>query len=625
MCGLFGAIGGPALDPEPIRAALANRGPDAWGLHSLPGGFLLHTRLAIQDLSPLGSQPMGSADGRHWLVFNGEIYNAPELRRRLQSEGCHFRSHSDTEVILEGVIRWGDALWPRLEGIFACALWDGERQRLTLARDPFGIKPLLIRRWGEGLLFGSELAAFQAAGAGGAMARADLAGYALWGAFAGPATAVEAIRGFPPGHLAHWQVGQPLRCQPFDSPLLAPLGAQEQPSSFEAAVEGVRQRLSAAVQRQTIGDVPVGAFLSGGLDSGILAALLRQGSPRAVRTLSVGFRGLPGAVDESERALASARHIGSEHTAVVLGPEDFDASVDAFLAAIDQPSIDGFNTFLVSRAAAAAGLKVAFSGLGADEVFAGYGQFAQLQAAIGGGSRRFGRLPVQLLRRWGQEGRAYRRRGLAAALDLRSIPFSGLSAAARRQLLAERLHPGQQPGDDGSPQHPDVAAAFPAPALAALSRLELRGYLRDTLLRDTDAVSMHHALEVRVPYLDGELVRYSLALPGAWHLAEGPKTLLRRAAAHLLPEAVQSGPKRGFNLPLGPWLLQRPRFAPERIAGLLRPHGLPRRSVLAAWAYLRLAPARWQPYWRWVVLAEWLPTPSRDPGLGDHGMVNPGR
>ena len=594
MCGLFGAIGAAPVDPEPIRAALANRGPDAWGIRQLPEGFLLHTRLAIQDLSPLGHQPMGTADGRHWLVFNGEIYNAPQLRQQLQAAGCRFRSHADTEVILEGFVRWGDALWPRLEGIFACALWDGERRRLTLARDPFGIKPLLLLPWGEGLLFGSELAAFRAAGVARGPIRRDLQGYALWGAFASPATAMTGITAFPPGHVGQLELGQPLRLFPFPAPLDRPPTAAEaeRPTGIEAAVAGVRQRLTAAVQRQTIGDVPVGAFLSGGLDSGILAALLRQASGGPVRTLSVGFRGLPGAVDESERAQASARHLGTDHTAVVLGVEDFDACIDDFLAAIDQPSIDGFNTYLVSRAASAAGLKVAFSGLGADEVFGGYGQFAQLQASLGaaGGSIRFGGLPVQLLRRWGQEGRAYRRRGLEAALDLRQIPFSGVPASLKRQLVAGRLESvAGQPTD-----------------LAALARLELQGYLRDTLLRDTDAVSMHHGLEVRVPYLDGELVRYCLSLPGAWHLAEGPKTLLRRACAHHLPAAVLAAPKSGFNLPLGPWLLERPRFAPARIVRLLRPHGVRRSSVLAAWAYLRANPARWQPYWRWVVLAEWL-------------------
>jgi len=196
---------------------------------------------------------------------------------------------------------------------------------------------------------------------------------------------------------------------------------------------------------------------------------------------------------------------------------------------------------------------------------------------------------VQLLRLIKQEQQAYARRGLAAALDLRQIPFHGLASAERQRLVAERLQP--------------VGAAD---SLAALSQLELIGYLRDTLLRDTDAVSMHAGLEVRVPYLDQDLIAYCLAIPGAWHLAEGPKTLLRRAFAHRLPQLVTSNAKTGFNLPLGPWLLGSPRFAPQRIAAMLKPWGVPRRAVLGSWAYLRAQPGRWQPYWRWVVLAEWL-------------------
>jgi len=245
----------------------------------------------------------------------------------------------------------------------------------------------------------------------------------------------------------------------------------------------------------------------------------------------------------------------------------------------------------VSRAARQVGLKVAFSGLGADEVFAGYPQFGQWQRSLEAPlrPRRRGLLPMQLLRRIKQEQQAYARRGLAAALDLRQIPFHGLASAERRRLVAERLQ-----------------SLETADSLAALSQLELIGYLRDTLLRDTDAVSMHAGLEVRVPYLDQELIAYCLAIPGAWHLAEGPKTLLRRAFAHRLPQLVTSSAKTGFNLPLGPWLLSSPRFAPQRIAAMLKPWGVPRRSVLASWAYLRAQPGRWQPYWRWVVLAEWL-------------------
>jgi asparagine synthase (glutamine-hydrolysing) len=271
---------------------------------------------------------------------------------------------------------------------------------------------------------------------------------------------------------------------------------------------------------------------------------------------------------------------------------DFEALFDEFLDAIDCPSVDGFNTFLVARAASQIGLKVAFSGLGADEVFGGYAQFPQWQAAsLNSRSHALGGcLPVQLLRRFRAETRAYVRRGLDAALDLRQLPFHGVARSELQHLRQQRLA-----------QVPSGSAPF-----AALAWLELNGYLRDTLLRDTDAVSMHFGLEVRVPYLDAELVRFCLNIPGAIHLIDGGKTLLRRAFGSRLPDTVLNYPKTGFNLPLGPWLLEQPRFAPQRVASLLKLWGIPRRSVFASWAYLRWQPRRWQPYWRWVVLAEWL-------------------
>ncbi|MFZ9271202.1 MAG: asparagine synthase (glutamine-hydrolyzing), partial [Prochlorococcaceae cyanobacterium] len=582
----FGVVGGWPLNLDAARRALRSRGPDDSGIYSSAICQLIHTRLAIQDLSPLGHQPMLSDAAGLALVFNGEIYNAPQLRRELLDLGDSFRSHSDTEVILRGYGRWGDALWPRLEGIYACGIWHEGQQKLTLARDPFGIKPLYILSSAQSLVFSSELSALRASGAASEPDAAAVAAYGLWGAYAGPATALVGVQSLSPGVIAHWTPASGFQVKQRQA--MPPVAS---PQAIDEAVAGVAQRLRAAVAAQAIGDVPVGCFLSGGIDSGILAALLQDCSTEKVTTLSVGFRDVPGAEDESARAQATADLLGTNHQSIRFGVDDFDGLFDEFLEAIDAPSIDGFNTFLVSRAAHQVGLKVAFSGLGADEVFAGYPQFSQWQRAIEGSDpgRRLGDLPIQLLRLIRQEGQAYASRGLGAALDLRQIPFHGLTAEQRDTLIAVRLSSVEDSRD-----------------LAALSQLELTGYLRDTLLRDTDAVSMHHGLEVRVPYLDQELVRYCLSLPGAWHLADGPKTLLRRAFAQRLPELVTGSAKTGFNLPLGPWLLASPRFAPQRIAALLKPWGVSRRSVLASWAYLRWQPARWQPYWRWVVLAEWL-------------------
>ena len=403
MCGLFGVVGGQSLDLEAARAALISRGPDDSGSYRSDACQLIHTRLAIQDLSPLGHQPMLSADRNLALVFNGEIYNAPQLRQELEALGCTFRSHSDTEVILQGWQRWGDAVWPRLDGIYACGLWDEGRQLLTLARDSLGIKPLYVRERSGSLVFSSELSALQTSGAATEPDQKAIAAYGLWGAYASPASALRGVQAFPPGQVAQWQLGVGLRT--ISQQALPRASADVAPASLEEAVVGVAERLRAAVEAQAIGDVPVGCFLSGGMDSGILAALLQDASSERVTTLSVGFRDLPGAEDESARAQATADLLGTNHHAIRFASADFDGLFDAFLGAVDAPSIDGFNTFLVSRAARQVGLKVAFSGLGADEVFAGYPQFGQWQRSLEAPlrPRRRGLLPVQLLRLIKQE------------------------------------------------------------------------------------------------------------------------------------------------------------------------------------------------------------------------------
>jgi len=383
MCGLFGIAGFSPIDGklklEPALQVLTSRGPDDHGFFADDYLRLIHTRLAIQDLSSLGHQPMETSDGGLVLVFNGEIYNAPALRELLEAEGEAFRSSSDTEVILLGYRRWGDEIWRKLDGIFACALWDRHQRQLTLTRDSMGIKPLLWSETAEGLVFASELSAIEAAGCRAPIDAAALQGYALWGAFAQPQTILKDVQAFPPGAVGRWHPGGRLIFENLQGggspmPLLAPA---PMPTTPPQAVEGVRERLEKAVRSQTIGDVPVGSFLSGGLDSGILTALLQDCRSEPVCTLSVGFQGLPGAVDETERAKATAEHLGTDHHALQLGPAELDGLFDTFLEAIDQPSIDGFNTFVVAQAAHRLGLRVAFSGLGADEVFAGYPQFEQ--------------------------------------------------------------------------------------------------------------------------------------------------------------------------------------------------------------------------------------------------------
>ena len=560
MCGLFGAWGwSEQLDTTAALEALRSRGPDDHGeFHDPCGLTLLHTRLAIQDLSPLGHQPMLTSDHGLVLVFNGEIYNQQQLRSELLSAGYTFRSQSDTEVVLLGLRHWGQDLWHRLEGIFAVACWEPRDQRLTLARDRFGVKPLLWQREHQRLAFASELSALIASGCCNkeALNPKAIESYLLWGAVAAPNTILDGVQVFPPGHWASCQLGHSWRLQRF-SPTRQP-AAERSDLTVSAATEQTRLRLQQAVQRQSIGDRPVGLFLSGGIDSGLLAAELRRQQQGAIHSVSVGFEGLPGAVDESDLAGQTAEALGLTHQRLGIGPQQLEESFDDFLEAIDQPSIDGFNSHLVTQAARQQGMVVAFSGLGADELFGGY---SHMQAG-----------------------------SLEQQLQPRRLKLHGISQQSRQALERSR--------SEGLPSHVN---------LSECSELELRGYLHDTLLRDSDAVTMAQGLELRVPFLDSDLVDLALSIPAELHRAEGPKTLLRRLASSTLPDAVLNAPKRGFNLALAPWLLQDQRFNPKRIWTLLQRHPLQlsKRSFWGSWMLLRLS-GRFKPYWRYVVLAEWL-------------------
>lgn len=593
MCGLFAQWSASAVEVGPVLAALRSRGPDDQGewQHPVAGGLLqlLHTRLAIQDLTPAGHQPMQSADGRFSMVFNGEIYNAPELRQQLERHGVRFRSHSDTEVLLEGFARWGVALFPQLNGIFALAIWDATGQELTLARDRFGVKPLLWWRSPEAWAVASELSVLRAAGlpVRPRLDRVALEQFWQWGAVQAPRTLVAGVQAVPPGHWARWCAGdgpEQWQLQGYASWS----GDTYSPSdlSYAEAVAAVATALEQAVARQMLADVPVGAFLSGGLDSAALVALMMGKVATPVRTFSLGFAAddlSRGVVDERGLAAGTARHLGTQHQEVVLSQADVLAGMEAFWDAIDQPSVDGFNTFLVARAARAQGLTVAVSGLGGDELFAGYPVFERawrFHTASDVGAGLMGRLPWRLLQRLGWQHRRFAR-GSVAAL------------AAHR-----RLHAGERPS--AAELLPQELGLDP---VAQLSRLELRGYMANTLLRDTDAVTMHHGLELRVPLLDNDLVELLLQLPSAYKFRSGSsKPLLWDAMADRLPADLAQVPKRGFELPLARWLmhLDPPSLAPDALGA-----PWPAR-IRAARRLYRAKPHRYHGWWQWQVLAHWV-------------------
>ncbi len=552
MCGINGilrlAAGAPPIDRDELlrtRDAMTARGPDGHGAWFSDDGrvALASRRLAILDLSEAGAQPMASADGRFHLVMNGEIYNFRELRRELEAQGVPFQSHSDTEVVLALYAREGAGMLARLRGMYGLAIWDDREKSLLLARDPLGIKPLYLAEDGGVLRFASQVKALEA---GGAVSRAvdpaGLAGFLLWGSVPEPLTIRRAVRALPAGHYLMIRNGAIGDSIPHGMAAVEPLAP-------EAAIED-------SVVAHLVSDVPVAIFLSAGLDSGLIAALARRHLPEPPVTFTLRFDVLEGTRrDEGPAAAEVARALGTRHVERRVGRADFAALWPQALAAMDQPSIDGFNTFLVSRAAHEAGLKVVLSGLGGDELFGSYPSFADVPRL-----QRMARLPglAFVLSRL-SSGRP-KLKGLARYG--RTLP--GAYFLRRGLFLPEELPGllGKDAAEDGLARYDPVADAARALAAAngragdpwiAVHEMETARYMRNQLLRDSDWASMASSVELRVPFVDAWL-RSRLATNGFEPArGEGKAALVRRLAPEL-PAALFARPKSGFYIPVMEWI-----------------------------------------------------------------------
>jgi asparagine synthase (glutamine-hydrolysing) len=576
-----------------MTAALRHRGPDDEGTAeiALPGGArlgLAHTRLAILDLSAAGHQPMADEATGSWIVYNGEIYNHPDLRRRLPDVA--FRSTSDTETILHGWLREGEGFLSSLRGMFAFALYDG-RRCLWLVRDRLGVKPLYVCRAAPDVwLFASEVRALMASGlVERRLCREAVEGYLAFGAVLAPRTILAGVESVLPGEA--W-------CFALDAAPLTPQRRRYWTPPFaaagttvrrEAAVERLRPVLREAAGLRMLADVPVGVFLSGGIDSSAVVALLaHQGY--TPHTFSVVFGESP--YDESQYSRLVAKEFGAEHHELYLDPAAILADFDAALSAYDQPSIDGINTYHIARATRRAGVKVALSGLGGDELFAGYPYFRHAARLEGAGGRTLARL-AHLWLRWFAAGST-------RAVKLGQLLRQGDSRVARycvlRQVLSEdRRQALRGAPAPGGPVPSELATELDAAArdldpVNAHSLLELALYLANMLLRDTDQMSMAHALEVREPLLDHVLVETAAALPGDLKLAAANghplKALLVEALPVPLPRAMLDRPKMGFVFPWEEWLRGPLR---EHAAGVLadqaavRAAGLDPAAVRQVW------------------------------------------
>ncbi len=568
MCGINGILrlsnAAPAIDRDELlrtRDAMTLRGPDGAGAWIAEDGrvALASRRLAILDLSAAGAQPMASEDGRFRIVINGEIYNFAELRRELEAEGARFRSRSDTEVVLALYARDGAAMLSRLRGMFGLALWDGREGTLLLARDPLGIKPLYVSTAGGCLRFASQVKALER---GGAIPMevdpAGVAGFLLWGSVPEPLTIRRAVRALPAGHWLIVRDGRLAEPVPFGV-------AEVEPLDPAAAIED-------SVRAHLVSDVPVAVFLSAGLDSSLIAALARRHLPEPPTTFTLRFDTLEGTPqDEAPLAAEVARRLGTRHVERRVGRADFAGLWPGAIAAMDQPSIDGFNTYLVSRAAHEAGLKVVLSGLGGDEIFGSYPSFAgvpRLERA----ARRAGWLPgIGML--WPAVAKALApdRPKLAGLLRYgKTLP--GAYFLRRGLFLPEELAGliGRDAAAEGLRRYDPVADAARALAAAnghaadgwtAVHALETARYMRNQLLRDSDWASMAWSVELRVPLVDAWL-RERLTGNRFEPARSAGKAALVRLAAPELPEAVLTRPKSGFYIPVAEWM--RPELAARR-------------------------------------------------------------
>jgi asparagine synthase (glutamine-hydrolysing) len=571
MCGINGIFAyGPAAAPveaaELLRTRdhMAARGPDGFGAWVSDDGKvgLGHRRLSIIDLSEAGAQPMHSGDGNLAVTFNGEIYNHVELRRDLEANGHVFKSHSDTEVLLHLYAARGAAMVHDLRGMFAFAIWDNAARTLFLARDPYGIKPLYYADDGATFRFASQVKALRAGGKiEGAPSPAGAVGFLIFGSVPEPYTIWAGIKALPAGTIMTITPAGASRPRRYHS--LANVYNRAEAGGSRAFPD-VRAALLDSVRHHLVADVPVGAFLSGGIDSGALVGLMRDAGQSEILTVTLSFGEFEnGLDDEAPLAEHAARLYGTAHTTRVVTEAEFAAELPAIFDAMDQPSIDGVNTWFVSKAARELGLKVAISGVGGDELFGGYPSFCEVPrwarlfrpfgrvAPLGRGLRAVSRDFVVAA------GKSPKLAGMAeyassfegAYLLKRAVymPWE-LSALIEPSLLQEGLA-------ELSPVTHLAEGLEPRPKsdFAKVAILESAFYMRNQLLRDTDWASMAHSLEVRVPLVDAALLR-EVALRIQSPDPRVPKLLLARAPKTPLPDAIIHRPKTGFSVPLWRWM-----------------------------------------------------------------------
>lgn len=597
MCGVAGIFAyhyaANRVDREELRRIrdhMQARGPDSGGEWVSPNERvgLGHRRLAIIDLSPAGHQPMVSADSQVVISFNGEIYNYKALRAELEREGCVFRSDSDTEVLLQMYATRGESMLSALRGMFAFALWDARKNAMLLARDPYGIKPLYYADDGWTCRVASQVKALLAGGKVSTDPEpAGIVGFHLFGHVPEPFTLYQEIRSVPAGSFLWVNDLGASEPQQYFSIAKVWADASSGSSPFEKGGQGdllCRAALLDSVRHHLVADVPVGAFLSGGIDSGALVGLMRDAGQQDIQTITIAFDEFIGREeDEAPLAVQTARHYGVQHQIRRVTEREFHEDLPKILAAMDQPTIDGINTWFIAKATKEMGLKVAISGLGGDELFGGYLSFRNIPRAvrllsapslIPGAGQVFHLLAsaartfrpninpktAGLLQYGGTYPGAYLlQRGLFMPWELKQWIDPALLKRGWQRLQAMKLVRSS-------------LAPCPASPFARVATLESSLYMRNQLLRDADWASMAHSVEVRLPLVDSYLLQ-ALAPVLSKPAAKAPKRMFAQSPVKPLPESVVNKQKTGFTTPIHRWIAHTQSAQEKTVANVSKEGG----------------------------------------------------
>ena len=619
MCGINGIyniskLDSPLQEMEQMNSKQKHRGPDASGTYINDFVAFGHSRLSIIDLDASSNQPFYSSDNKFILIFNGEIYNYKEIRESLPD--YHFRTNSDSEVILAAYQTWGTNCVHQLNGMFAFAIWDVEKCALFIARDRLGIKPLYIYDNNESIVFSSEIRSLmECSFVKKKIDKDSFVDYLRYNTVHAPKTIIEGVKMLMPGHYI-WVSDDEYKNEPYWD-INKYLNRKSDNQSYEEIKAEVKERLTKSVKSRLVADVPFGAFLSGGIDSSAIVALMSQVSDEPVKTFNISFA--EEEFSEAKYARIIAKKYKTDHTEIKLTPADFLAELPSALSGMDHPSGDGPNSFVVSKATKDTGVTMALSGLGGDELFAGYDIFPRAVSLLD--KKWIYSFPIGIRRLMGKALKIVKPT-IASDKIVETITQKYLELPfyypINRQVLNDELI-SKLTGIGILPENAvyriglnniDVKApGFKSPFLSKVSYMEMNTYMQNVLLRDTDQMSMANSLEVRVPFLDHELVEYVYGVADEHKFPYSPKKLLVDSLGDLLPKEIVNRPKMGFTFPWEQWMKNELKeFCIDNLTNLVDRELLDKKQLWDMWdRFLKgNQKATWSRLWPLVVLGFWL-------------------